>query len=178
MSCTGCPYSMGKPPPMSSVSKAPSLLRRLAKARELAHFIGIVGDEQAYAELQRVGDVLLALDRVAVNAALGRYAQALHQLHLAARGQIEETALGDDRLHDRRMGHGLQRVVQIDSRQRLAKLAELHAHALAVEDQERRAELADEAPNLRGLERVDESRAAHQGRLRQHCHAAGAVVAV
>src|SRR5205823_8951308 len=53
-----------------------------------------------------------------------------------------------------------------------------HAHALAVEDQERRAELADEAPNLRGLERVDESRAAHQGSLRQHCHAAGAVVAV
>jgi len=104
---------------------------------------------------------LLALDGVGVNAAIRRYVQALHQLHLAGGGEIEETALLDHRLHDGRMRHGFQGVVQIDSRSALPKLAELHAHALAVEDQERRTELPDEAADFRGLERVDESRASH-----------------
>ena len=96
-----------------------------------------------------------------VDAALGRDTQALCQLHLAAGGEIEEAALGDHRLHHGRVRHGLQRVVQIDARQRLLQLAVLHAHALAVEDQERRAELPDEAADFGGLKRIDESRARH-----------------
>jgi hypothetical protein len=53
--------------------------------------------------------------------------------------------------------HGLQRVVQIDLRQRGAQLAKLHAHPLAIEDDERRAELTDQPPDLRRLKRINES---------------------
>jgi hypothetical protein len=84
-------------------------------------------------------------------------AQAVHELHFSGRGEIQKAALLDHRMHDRRVRHGLQCIVQIDSRQSLAQLPELHAHALAVEDEERRAELLDEPPDLSGLEGIDES---------------------
>src|SRR4029077_8971197 len=51
-------------------------------------------------------------------------------------------------------------------RQRLPELAQLHAHALAVEDEERGAKLLDETANFGGLERSDESRPAHLAQLR------------
>ena len=89
------------------------------QVRELAHLVGVVGDEGAHAEVERVGDVGRALDRMGVDAALGGYSQAPHQLHLAGGGEIEEAALGDHGLHHRRVRQGLQRVVQVDVRQRL-----------------------------------------------------------
>jgi len=85
----------------------------------------------------------------------------LDELHFAGGGEIEETAFREHGLDDRRMRHRLEGVVQIHARQRFLELAELHAHAFAVEDHERRAELLDQTTNFGGLERIDESRAAH-----------------
>ncbi len=133
-------------------------------ARELAHLVGIVGDEGAHAEVQRVGDIGRALDRVAVDAALRRHPEALHQRHFTARGQIEVAALGQQRLHHGRVRQRLQCVVQLHLRQRVLELAVLHAHPRAVEDQERRAELVHQAAHLGRLERVDEARAARRAR--------------
>ena len=129
--------------------------------RELAHLVGVVRHEQPHTELERVGDVLGSFDRVSVDATRWIDAEALHHLHLAGGGEIEEAALGQHGLDDRRVWHGLECVVQIHPRQRFLQLAELHAHALAVEDHQRRAELLDQAANFGGLERIDESRAAH-----------------
>src|SRR6185312_6654530 len=126
---------------------------------ELAHFIGVVGDEDAHAEFERVANIAVALDRMGVDAALRIEAEPLHELHFARRREIEEGALLAHRLHHRRMGQGLQGVVQIDARQGLAQLPELHAHALAVDDEQGRAELLHEPPDLGWLEGIDEAAA-------------------
>ena len=57
------------------------------------------------------------------------------------------------------MRQRLERVVQVDARQRLVQLAVLLAHALAVDDEQRRAELGHQPPDLRRGERIDVSRA-------------------
>ena len=56
-----------------------------------------------------------------------------------------------------RVRQRLQRVVQVDAGQRLVQLAVLLAHALAVDDEQRRAELRHQALDLRLRERIDES---------------------
>ena len=71
-------------------------------------------------------------------------------------------------------------VLAQQGRERAAQLAVLHAHALAIEDQERRAVLAHQATHFSRLERVDESRSVHRARgpLRQYGKTAGAVIAL
>ena len=87
---------------------------------ELAHLVGVVGDEGAHAEVQRVGDVRGALDRVRVDAARRVDSEALHQLHLAGGGKVEVAALLDHRAHHGGVRQGLERIVQVDVRQRAA----------------------------------------------------------
>ena len=144
-------------------------LRAVGVTLELADLVRVVRHERAHAEMQGVADVHVALDRVGVDASLGRYAQALYELHLARRGQIEEGALLDHRAHDGRVRHGLERVVQVHARQRLAQLAKLLPYPLAVEDDERRAELFHQPADLVRLERIDEALAScaarHLGRI-------------
>ena len=111
--------------------------RALAEAGELAHFIRIVGDKGAHAEFQGVADVLGALDRMGVDAALGTGAQPLHQLHFAGGGQVQIAARLHHHLHHGGMRQRLERIVQIDIRQRLLQLAQLHANPFAVNDQQR-----------------------------------------
>ncbi len=93
---------------------------------------------------------------MSVYAALRGGPEALDELHLTRRGEIEKAAFLQHRPHDRGVGHRLERVVQIDTGERLAQLPVLHPHTLAVENQQRRAELFDESADLCGLERVDE----------------------
>ena len=57
----------------------------------------------------------------------------------------------------RRVRQWLERVVQIDARQRLVQLAVLLAHALAIDDQQRRAELPDQPLDLGRLEGIDDN---------------------
>ena len=94
-----------------------------------------------------------------VDATLRVDAEPLHELHLAGSREIQERAFRDHRLHHRRMRQGLQRVMQVDTRQRLAQLAQLHTHALAVHDEQRRAELLHQPADLDGLERIEETAA-------------------
>jgi hypothetical protein len=125
--------------------------------RELAHLVGIVSNKRAHAELDGVCDVLVPLDGMRMNAALGCNTQPLDELHFAGRGEIEETAFCNDRIHDGGVRHGLQSIMKIDPRQRLAQFPVLHAYPLAVEDNQRRAELLHQAPDLRRLEGINES---------------------
>jgi len=67
---------------------------------------------------------------------LGIRTQALHQVNLPGRGQIEETTLLHNHPHHGRMRHGLEGVMQVDPGQRLAQFPELHADALGVDDQQ------------------------------------------
>ena len=62
----------------------------------------------------------------------------------------------------------LQRIVQVDAGQRLVQLAVLLAHALAVDDEQRRTELRDQALDLRLGERIYEERGARFARASQH----------
>src|SRR5581483_7295818 len=126
-------------------------------SRELTHLVWIVGDESAHTELDGVGDILVTFDRMGVDTALGRHTQALHELHLAGRGEIEIATLGDDGVDHRGMWHGFQRVMEVDPRKSLTQLPVLHTHALTVENDQRRTELFDQASDLSRLERIDES---------------------
>ena len=85
---------------------------RSARRANLRTSSGLSATNSAHAEGERVGDVRGALDRVRVDAALGRHPEALHQLHLPGRGQIQAAALRHDRLHHRRMRQRLECVVQ------------------------------------------------------------------
>ena len=127
---------------------------------ELAHLVGIIGDKGADAVLERVMDIALALDRMRMNAARRIDIEAGGELHLARGRHVQPTALVDDRAHHRRMRQRLERVMQVDARQRLAELAVLHAHPFAVDDQQRRAELGHQAPDLLRLEWINETLAA------------------
>jgi hypothetical protein len=51
-----------------------------------------------------------------VNATRRIDTEALRELHLAGRGEIEMTVLRQHRLDHRRVRHGLQRVVQLYAR--------------------------------------------------------------
>ena len=55
---------------------------------ELAHLVRVVGDEDPHAEMQRVADVDVALDRVRVDAARRVDAELRDQLRLAGGGQV------------------------------------------------------------------------------------------
>ena len=63
---------------------------------ELAHLVRVVGDEDAHAGGQRIADVLVALDRVRVDAAARIDAQPLRQLHLARGGKVQAAAAVQD----------------------------------------------------------------------------------
>ena len=89
-----------------AIDEVLEVVRAAREACELLHLIDVVGDEGAYAERERVGDVLGALDRVGVDAALRGNAEAAHQLHFPGGGQVEETALADEGLHHRRVRQG------------------------------------------------------------------------
>src|SRR2546430_10110402 len=58
----------------------------------------------------RVADVLLALDRMRVDAAIRRDAEALHELHLTCRGKVQEATLLEHRPHHRRVRSEERRV--------------------------------------------------------------------
>src|SRR6187399_574965 len=66
------------------------------------------------------------------------------------------------------MRQRLQRVVQVDAGQRLVQLAILLAHALAIDDEQRRTELRDQALDLRLRERIYESARPRFARASQH----------
>jgi|GEM_PF-4602784 len=119
-------------------------LGTLAIAHELLDLVGVVRDERRHAVAQRIADVAVALDRVRVNAALGRNALRLDELHLARGRKIEEGAFVAQRRDDRSVRQRLQRVMQIDARQRSLERMVLTAHLLAVENEERRAEARDQ----------------------------------
>jgi hypothetical protein len=78
--------------------------------------------------------------------------EPLDQLHFARGGEIEPAAERVDGAHHGRRRQRLQRVVQVDSGQRLVQLAVLRAHAFAVDDQQRRAIGGHEPPHLVRLE--------------------------
>ena len=130
-------------------------LALVAVGLELADLVGIVGDEDLHAEMQRVADVDVALDRMGVDAARRVDAELRDELRFAGGREIQPAAELDDGLHHGRVRQRLQRVVQVDARQRLVQLAVLLAHALAVDDQQRRAELRHQPVDLRRLERID-----------------------
>ena len=62
----------------------------------------------------------------------------------------------DDGLDHRRMRQRLERIVQVHARQRLVQLAVLLAHALAVDDEQRRAELGHQPADLGRLKWIDD----------------------
>jgi hypothetical protein len=147
--------------PGAAKRHAQEQLSPIGEAGKLAHFVGIVRHEGADAELERIDDVPLALDRMGMDAAGRIAAQPLHELHFPGRGEIQEAALPQHGLDDGRMWHGLQCVMQIDPRERLLELAVLHAHPLAIEHQQRRPELLHEPADLGRLEGINEARTAH-----------------
>ena len=55
---------------------------------ELAHLVRVVRDEDLHAEVQRVADVDVALDRMGMNAARRIDAELRHQLRFAGGGQV------------------------------------------------------------------------------------------
>ena len=126
-------------------------------APELAHFVGVVGDEGLHAGEQRVAEILVALDRVRVDAARGVNSQPRHQLHLAGSGQVEKSPQLGHRADHGRMRQRLQRVVKVDARQRARELAVLGADALAVDDEQRRTKGGHQPLHLGGCKRIDES---------------------
>ncbi len=123
--------------------------------RKFPHLVRVVRHEGSDSEFERIADVLFALDGVRMDAQPGGHAEALDQLHFPGGGEIEIAAFLDNGLHHRGVRHGLERVVQIDTREGLAQLPELHAHPLAVEHEQRRAELPDQASDLCGLKGID-----------------------
>ena len=90
-----------------------------------------------------------------VDAARRVDAQLGDELGLAGGREIQPPAELDDGLDHRRMRQWLERVVQVDAGQRLVQLAVLLAHALAVDDQQRRAEFGHQPPDLRRREWID-----------------------
>lgn len=102
-----------------------------------------------------------------MNALVRRDSETPDEVHLAGGCEVEEAAFSQHGAHHCSMRHGLERIVQIDARQRSAQFPELHAHPLAIEDDERRAELTNQPPDFRRLKRIDESRAPHVFRLAQ-----------
>jgi hypothetical protein len=111
----------------------------IAELHELAQFVRIIDDEALDAVGQRGTNVAVALDRVRVNAALRRHAQAVHQGDLAVGGEIEAGALLAQRGDDRRERQRLQRVVQVDPGERRREPAILPPQALRIHDEQRRA---------------------------------------
>ena len=70
------------------------------------------------------------------------------QLDLTGRRQVEERALVTQRRNYRRMRQRLERVVEVDARQRSAQGVVLAADLFAVDDQERRAETGCQPADL------------------------------
>ena len=135
---------------------------------ELAHFVGIVGHEHAHAAVQGGADVDVALDRMGVDTALRVDAHARHELHFTGRRQVEETALAHDGADHGRMRQRLQRVVQVDARERALQLVVLTTHTIAVDDEQRRTELAHQPFDVLALEGIDAPPGAGRGNSLRH----------
>ena len=125
-----------------------SKLGALAIAHELPDLVRIVGDEGRHAVAQRVANVAVALDRMRVDAALGRDALRLDQFDFAGRGEIEKRAFVAQAGDDGRVRQRLQRVMKVDAGQRSFQRVVLAAHLLAVEDEQRRAETGRKATDF------------------------------
>jgi len=142
--------------------QALELARLAARVRaEFAHLVRVVGHERRDAVSQRVVDVALALDRMRMDATRRINAEAGGELHFTGCGQVQPAAGVGHRLHHGRMRQGLERVVQVHAGQRALQRAVLAAHTGAVDDQQWRAELGHQPPDLRRFKRIDESLAAH-----------------
>lgn len=76
---------------------------------ELRELVRVVEDERATAEVERVTQVMIPLDRMGVDAALGMDIEHPHEINLARRGEVEAGALVSQRAHDRGMRKRLQR---------------------------------------------------------------------
>ena len=63
-------------------------LRLVAVGLELAHLVGIVRDEDLHAQVQRIADVDVALDRMRVDAARRIDAELGDELDLAGGGEV------------------------------------------------------------------------------------------
>ena len=116
---------------------------------ELGDLLGVVDDEGRDAAVERVADVRTALDRVGVDAAARRDAGVPDEVHLAVRRKVKPGSLARKHLDHGPVGQGLQRVVQVDAGQGPCERVVLASQELAVDHEQRRAELDDE-----GLERV------------------------
>ena len=127
----------------------------VAVTLELAHFVGVVGDERLHAEVQRIADIDVALDGMRMDAARRVDAELRDELGFTGGGEVQPATELDDGLDHRRMRQRLERVVQVDAGQRPMQLAVLLAHPLAVDDEQGRAELRHEPADLGGGERVD-----------------------
>jgi hypothetical protein len=89
-----------------------------------------------------------------MDATLGSDTQPLDKVHFASRRKVEEPAFLEHSANHRGVRHRFQRIVQVDSGKRLAQLSVLHAHTLAIEYEQRGAELSDEAPDFCWLKRI------------------------
>ena len=123
----------------------------LAGNHELCHLLRVVDHERLDPEVERVPDVGAALDRVRVHAAARRNAGVADQVHFAIRREVEPGPLAREHLNDRPVGQRLQRVVQVDARQGPAERAVLAPQRIAVDDEERRAELGGERLEPSGI---------------------------
>src|SRR5665213_4059482 len=110
--------------------------------------------------MQRVSDVALRLDGVAMNAARRGNPKGRRQLHLAGGRKIKKAAGVNYGLHRGRVRQWLQCVMQIDPGQRACQLAILRADALAIDDEKRRAKFVDEPSYLLWLEGINNTFAA------------------
>ena len=116
-------------------------LGALAIAHELADLVRVVGDEGRDAETQRVANVAVALDRVRVNAALRARCPAPCTSSTSPVVARSKNAPSSRRRRDYGcVRQRLQRVVEIDARQRSVQRAVLAADLFAVDDQQRRTE--------------------------------------
>jgi hypothetical protein len=104
---------------------------------ELGQFVDVVDYEHPAAELQRIADVALALDRVGVDGRCGIGADIAQQVQFAAGGDVEARALGGQCGQGVRVRQRLDCVVQADRRQGRAQLAVFLPHRVAVQHQQR-----------------------------------------
>ena len=108
-------------------------------AGELGELAGIVDDEGADAGPERVGDLGALLDRVRVDHPVRGDALEAQEGQLGIRCDVEAAALLGERADDLAMRERLDRVVEAHGRERGLQAAELPAHAVGVEQQQRRA---------------------------------------
>jgi hypothetical protein len=104
--------------------------------------------------LQSIAYIGIPLDRMRMDATRRLDTQACRELHFASGSEVKKSAFVDHGLNHGRVWQWLQRVVQIDARQCFPQPMPLRADTLAIDDQQRRAELPHEAANFCGLERV------------------------